>query len=226
MANLFSDLKDACSAEWASYVNHDFVKQLQDGSLPEDCFRHYLGQDYLFLIHFARAYALAAYKAETIDDIRQASQGLAAIIDVEMGLHVEFCKGWGLSEAEMAALPEADETMAYTRYVLEKGLQGDLLDLHVALAPCMLGYAEIGKSLASDPDTKKDGNPYLPWIDMYASDEFQDVANAEKQTLNRLMQDRAGPGRMNSLVTIFRQATRLEAAFWQMGLKPALDQRP
>jgi thiaminase/transcriptional activator TenA len=223
VTDLFNDLKDACSPEWNSYVDHAFVKQLGDGTLPEDCFRHYLGQDYLFLIHFARAYALAAYKAERLEDIRQASQGLAAIIDVEMGLHVEFCQGWGLSETEMAALPEADETMAYTRYVLEKGLQGDLLDLHVALAPCMLGYAEIGKTLAGDPNTKTDDNPYLPWIEMYASDEFQDVADAEKQTLNRLMIERAGPGRKDSLVTIFRQATRLEAAFWQMGLKPSLD---
>jgi len=37
--------------------------------LPEQCFRHYLVQDYLFLIHFARAYALAAYKSETLADI-------------------------------------------------------------------------------------------------------------------------------------------------------------
>ncbi len=219
MTDLFSTLKNACAVEWKSYADHPFVKQLAAGTLPERCFKHYLGQDYLFLIHFARAYALAAYKADTLKDIRQASEGLTAIIDVEMGLHVEFCKDWGLNETDMAALAEADETMAYTRYVLEKGLQGDLLDLHVALAPCMLGYAEIGKALAENPATNTEDNPYLPWIEMYASAEFQDVAEAEKQTLNRLMAERAGPGRMKSLETIFRQATRLEAAFWQMGLK-------
>ncbi len=55
--------------------------------------------------------------------------------DQEMKLHVAYCAGWGLSEADMAAEPEAQATMAYTRYVLEKGLAGDLLDLQVALAP-------------------------------------------------------------------------------------------
>ena len=216
--DLFSHLRDACADEWRAYTDHAFVRGLSDGTLPETCFRHYLGQDYLFLIHFARAYALAAYKADNLSDIRQAAAGLSAIIDVEMALHVEFCAGWGLNEDEMAALPEAEETMAYTRYVLEKGLQGDLLDLHVALAPCILGYVEIGRSLAECPTAHIEANPYTLWIDMYASDEYQAVAADEQATMNRLMAERGGPGRLPSLTETFRQATRLEAAFWEMGM--------
>ena len=192
--DLFSHLRDACADEWRAYTEHAFVRGLADGTLPEACFRYYLGQDYLFLIHFARAYALAAYKADNLGDIRQAAAGLSAIIDVEMALHVEFCTSWGLEEDEMAALPEAEETMAYTRYVLEKGVQGDLLDLHVALAPCMLGYAEIGRALAECPTAHIETNPYTPWIDMYASDEYQSVAADEQATMNRLMAERGGPG--------------------------------
>ena len=220
MSDLFATLRSSCAEEWTAYTEHAFVKGMADGSLPEPCFRRYLGQDYLFLIHFARAYGLAAYKADTLEDIRDAAAGLSAIIDVEMGLHVQFCQGWGMSEAEMAALPEADATLAYTRYVLEKGLQGDLLDLHVALAPCMLGYAVIGKTLAHDPNTKTENNPYQTWIEMYASPEYQEVAAAEMQTLNRLMETRGGSGRLASLTKTFRQATRLETAFWEMGMKP------
>jgi thiaminase/transcriptional activator TenA len=216
--DLFSHLRDACADEWRAYTNHAFVRGLVDGTLPEACFRHYLGQDYLFLFHFARAYGLAAYEADNLGDIRQAGACLSAIIDVEMALHVEFCAGWGLNEDEMAALPEAEETMAYTRYVLEKGLQGDLLDLHVALAPCMLGYAEIGLALAAGSTTHVEANPYTPWIDMYASDEYQAVAADEQATINRLMAERGGPGRLPSLTETFRKATRLEGAFWEMGM--------
>ena len=219
--DLFFHLRDACADEWRAYTDHAFVRGLADGTLPEACFRHYLGQDYLFLIHFARAYALAAYKADNLSDIRQAAAGLFAIIDVEMALHVEFCAGWGLDEDEMAALPEAEETMAYTRYVLEKGVQGDLLDLHVALAPCMLGYAEIGAALAQGPAARAEANPYAPWIEMYASDEYQAVAADERATLNRLMAERGGPGRLANLIKTFRQATRLETAFWQMATRAA-----
>ena len=214
---LFPRLRVA-SPSWGSYVTHPFVAGIQDGSLPEGAFRHYLGQDYLFLIHFARAYALAAYKADTLADIRDAAAGMSAIVDTEMALHVEFCAGWGLGEAEMEALPEASATMAYTRYVLEKGHQGDLLDLYVALAPCVIGYGEIGARLASDPDTRRDGNPYAPWIDMYAGEDYQPAARAHGETLDRLWARRAGRERMGELSRVFEEASRLEADFWQMGL--------
>jgi thiaminase/transcriptional activator TenA len=217
---LFAHLRSACAGEWKAYTTHPFIDGLAGGYLPEACFRHYLIQDYLFLIHFARAYGLAAFKADSLDDIRAAAAGLAAMVDQEMKLHVAYCADWGLGEAEMAAAPEADATMAYTRYVLERGLAGDLLDLQVALAPCIVGYAEIGRALVDDPTTRIDGNPYRAWIEMYASADYQAVANAHVAHLDRLMDRRGGPGRFETLATTFRQATRLEAAFWEMALHP------
>ncbi|MFP6732600.1 MAG: thiaminase II [Rhodospirillales bacterium] len=213
--SLFDRLKAANTEEWGAYTHHPFVAGLGDGTLPGPCFRHYLGQDYLFLIQFARAYGLAAYKSTSLEDIRQAARGLHAIIDLEMDLHVEFCASWGLSRADMEALPEAVETMAYTRFVLETGLAGDALDLHVALAPCIIGYAEIGLQLAASISAD---NAYAAWIEMYASDDYQAAADAERRQLDSLYQSRAGEGRMPGLTQIFNQATRLEIAFWQMGL--------
>jgi len=221
MGALFDDLHDAAAADWAAYTGHAFVRGLADGTLPEAAFRHYLGQDYLFLIHFARAYGLAAYKSTDLDDLRQAAAAMTAILDIEMGLHVDYCAGWGLDEAAMRSLPEDNATMAYTRYVLEAGNAGDLLDLHVALAPCIVGYAEIGARLAADPETVRAGNPYANWIDTYAGDDYQEVAAGEIALLDRLDATRGGPGRRPDLVRIFRQATRLETAFWQMGLDAA-----
>ena len=74
-----------------------------------------------------------------------AAAAVYAIVDVEMPLHVSYCARWGLSEEQMAGASEAMETIAYTRFVLERGLAGDLLDLHVAPAPCLVGYGESGE---------------------------------------------------------------------------------
>ena len=94
---------------------HNFVRALGDGTLPTAAFRHFLIQDYLFLIHFARAYALAGFKSTRLADIGAAADMMSAIVNVEMPLHVSYCAGWGLREEEMAATPEALETTAYTR---------------------------------------------------------------------------------------------------------------
>ncbi|MEK9662543.1 MAG: thiaminase II, partial [Alphaproteobacteria bacterium] len=104
---------------------------------------------------------------------------------------------------------------------LEAGLQGDVLDLYVALTPCVLGYGEIGARLGADPATRRDGNPYDTWIAMYAGDEYQGLARAHAATVDRLWRERAGDGRFASLSRIFGQATRLEADFWQMGFDAA-----
>ncbi len=85
---VFAALKASCPEHWHAYVRHDFLRTLGTGSLPEACFRHYLGQDYIFLIHFARAYALAAFKSDELDDLRAAAAALQALIDSEIALHV------------------------------------------------------------------------------------------------------------------------------------------
>jgi thiaminase/transcriptional activator TenA len=215
---LFGRLRSACAEEWDGYCNHEFVRRIGDATLPEQSFRHYLEQDYLFLIHFSRAWALAVYKADTLADMRAAASTLNAILNYEMNLHVRYCAGWALTEQEMERKDEARANMAYTRYVLERGLAGDVLDLHVALAPCVIGYAVIGKNLATDPRTKLEGNPYRDWIEMYAGEKFQNVAKAAMRHLDELAASRMGSGRFDSLVKTFRQATSLEIGFWDMGL--------
>ncbi|KAA5605558.1 thiaminase II [Roseospira marina] len=212
--SLFARLRHACRAEWTAYVSHPFVRHLADGSLRQDCFRHYMGQDYLFLIQFARAYALGVYKSETLEDMRRMGEGMAAILD-EMGLHVKYCQGWGIAPEELEHLPEAKATMAYTRFVLERGMAGDLLDLNVALAPCIIGYAEIGARLI---ESVGDEHPYAAWIREYGGSGYRQVARDAVETLDRLLEERGGPGRMPGLIDTFRKATILEADFWQMGL--------
>jgi thiaminase/transcriptional activator TenA len=218
---LFHRLVAAAGATWPAYTRHDFVLRLARGDLPEAAFRRYLIQDYLFLLHFARAWGLAVYKSESLAEMRRAHSFVAATLDVEIGLHIEYCRGWGLGEAAMAAEPEALETIAYTRFVLDRGVAGDRLDLEVALAPCIVGYAEIAAERLADPATRRDGNPYADWLDMYAGAEYQSLARDAAAALDDAFARRGGEGRFPALAASFAGATRLEADFWQMGLDAA-----
>jgi len=196
--------------DWRRFTEHRFVAGLQDGSLAEVAFRYYLRQDYVFLVHFARAWALVAALVHTL-------------IDDELKLHVETCAGWGIDEAALKATPEDPANAAYTRFVLERGLAGDVADLLVALMPCVVGYAEIGARLAGDPATKRTGNAYDAWIATYAGDDYQSGAAAAVAQLERVLARRLGPSpsdhpRWGELARTFTTATRLEVGFWEMGL--------
>lgn len=295
------------SPEWESYIDHEFVRQLADGSLPKACFKHYLQQDYAFLIQFTRAWALALYKSRNLEEMRDAQADINAMLDLEIGLHIDYCQQWGISEADLAKIKESPACVAYTRYVLDCGMTGGLADLYAALLPCIYGYAEIGQRLShlasvdSDPEAEpiaagagdkgavtqaaahetakttasrdvkagspanaspdreseaqigkqtaanlaldtaetiamdvmtestadlevgavgcelSQAHPYQAWINMYASDEYQAAATAAKTKFNWLCKE-VSASKLEQLQHIFRTATRMEVAFWQMGL--------
>ena len=217
-SGLIGRLRRDAGAHWTSYVRHPFVRQLGAGTLPKPAFQHFLKQDYLFLIHFARAFALAAVKSDTLEDLRAAAASVTTIVDVEMPLHVAYCRDWGLTEAQMAAEPEAMECVAYTRFVLDRGLTGDRLDLEAALAPCIVGYAEAVALLDADPATLRAGNPYAAWMEAYAGEEYRAAVTSAITRLERIGAARGADARYESLLGSFIAATRLEAAFWDMGL--------
>ncbi len=215
--SLFSRLRASSGQVWNDYLEHPFVKGIGDGSLPESSFRHYLTQDFIFLFHFSRAYALAAYKANNVEQIRRANKAITNIIDVEMGLHIQYCKEWNIDLTDVTTMYEDLATTAYTRFVFDCGHRGDLLDLSTALIPCIAGYAEIGANLIANSATNRKGNPYFSWIEMYADDEYQLVAKEAIKQLDDLSDSAGGSIRFTNLLEIFKQATVLEKEFWEMG---------
>ncbi|RXJ74777.1 thiaminase II [Veronia nyctiphanis] len=212
------DLISACQSEWQAYTEHSFVSQLADGTLDQACYLHYLKQDFLFLKQYARAYALAIYKARTLKDMRQALPSVHALLEHEINHHITYCAEWGISESDLEQEPEDAGTVAYTRYVLDTGMAGDILDLFAALAPCSIGYAQIGKRLLEASVDLK-GNPYASWINLYGGDEFQQGVEQGAQQIDALLADiELNSARGQQLIDVFKTATRMEVAFWQQGL--------
>jgi len=228
---LFATLRDRCRPEWEAYTRHEFVEQLGQGTLPLEVFQDYLVQDFHFLVQFARANALAAFKSRTLADITAAHAATGAIL-AETQLHLQLTERWGIDRARLEAAPEKQATVAYTRYVLDCGMAGDVLDLHVALAPCTIGYAEIGARLQprlgdhgvgenGAGENRAGGHPYAEWIAEYSGEEFTAASRAAIAQLDALAAGGLTDRRLDELTEVFRTASRLEADFWQQALDSA-----
>lgn len=216
---IFPRWRAAAGPVWDDFTRHAFVAQLGDGSLPRAAFLHYLRQDYVFLIHFSRAWALAVTKADTVGEMRMAASTVHALICDEVELHVRLCAEEGIDEESLFRTEEDAANIAYTRYVLDAGHSGDFLDLLAALAPCVLGYGEIGRAL----DPKKARGVYRDWIETYGGAPYQDTCAAvgaliDEAVLRRLGEAPEASPRWRNLCNRFRVATRLEVGFWDMGL--------
>ena len=221
---LFRRLRAAAAEAWTGYTWHPFVQRLSDGALPLPAFRTYLIQDYLFLIHFARAKALAVVKGESLQAMRDKAAAVLAILD-ETKLHLKYCAEWGLDEAAVIATPETAETVSYTRWVLDRGLFGDILDLEVALVPCTVGYGEVAQRILADPARRVEGNTYQSWIDTYGSEDYQAMARAAAARIDALGVSHGGEARFARLAADFAEAARLEQRFWQQGLDAARGEK-
>ncbi|NKE46342.1 thiaminase II [Roseomonas frigidaquae] len=217
---LFRRLRADAAADWQAYTWHEFCRRLSDGSLPLVAFQDFLIQDYLFLIQFARAKALAVFKAESLEAMREKTASISAIL-AETTMHLTYCAEWGIPEAKVRATPESAETVSYTRYVIDRGLAGDILDLEVALAPCTVGYGEVALRILADPARKLQGNPYQSWIEAYGSDSYQKLAREAAARIDALGESHGGHARFPMLTATFGEAARLEQRFWQQGLDAA-----
>ena len=218
---VFYNLRESNLSNWLLYTKHEFVQKLANGSLHENFFLNYLKQDYLFLIQFSKAWSLAILKSDNLEEMKIAASTVNELINFEMGLHISLCEKYGISKFDLENTEEENENIAYTRYVLELGYSGDFLDLLSALAPCVLGYGEIGINL-------KDSNPkismYRKWIETYSSSEYQNVCFNVGKLIDKSFQLRLGENYTNTYKwkkanQIFKKATSLEVDFWNMALK-------
>ena len=218
---VFNLLKEKNLKNWLLYTKHDFVNLLSSDNLKKKYFLNYLIQDYLFLIQFSKAWSLAVLKSDTLEEMKIAANTVNDLINFEMELHIKLCGSYNISKNDLESANEENENIAYTRYVLELGYSGDFLDLLSALAPCVLGYGEIGMN---GKNLKIKTLMYQKWIDTYSSDEYQDVcknvANLIDQAfLLRLGSDYVNTYKWNKVNKIFNKATLLEIDFWNMALK-------
>ena len=218
---IFNLLRENHKDNWLLYTKHEFINKLINDTLKEEKFLNYLIQDYLFLIQFSKAWSLAILKSDNLEEMKIAATTVNDLINFEMELHITLCANYGISISDLENADEENANIAYTRYVLELGYSGDFLDLLSALAPCVLGYGEIGLNCQnSNPKTLM----YKKWIETYSSIEYQDVCKnvsglIDKAFLLRLGTNFENTYKWKKVNQIFKKATLLEVDFWNMAIK-------
>ena len=185
---------------------HPTVMGIARGDLPEEVFRSWLEQDFLFLHDYARVFARLAWQApdEHLGDL----VGLAhATYFEELSLHRTLAAEF---DADLDGAVKGPVCAAYTAFLLDAaGSYGEGL---AALYPCMWGYSTLGLLLAEDPPAEP---RYRRWIDTYADPGFGDLTRRCATMLDEAAPD---PARARAL---FRTGMRYEIAFWDVPLEDA-----
>jgi thiaminase (transcriptional activator TenA) len=133
-----------------------------------------------------------------------------------MSLHRAYAGEFGISEKELESETKSPTTRAYTDFLLRTAAIGDYADLIAALLPCMWGFSELGLEM------RRRGLPEQPlcrkWVEMYASEEFADLASWCRDVLDGLADDLPEQDQ-ERLTEVFLTSSRYELAFWDMASK-------
>ena len=94
--------RDAAAPVWEACHNHPFVTGMGDGTLAVEKFRHFMLQDYLYLLEYARVFALGVVKTRDTKLMRTFAVNIDAILNGEMKVHKAYMKRLGISEEQIS----------------------------------------------------------------------------------------------------------------------------
>lgn len=210
-ASVADELREAAAEIWEAQHAHPFVRGIGDGTLAVDRFAHFVRQDYLFLVEYARMLALGAARAPDLATMRRFAELAQAILGDEMALHRALAHDLGISEVQLEDEPPAPTTQAYTDFLVRTAALGELSELAAALLPCMWGYSTLGRMLAEHPPAEQ---RYARWVGTYADPGFAALAARCAQMLDEAHAE--GLVDEQSATDAFDEAMQHEVAFWDV----------
>ncbi len=208
------DIETVSRPQREAMMRHPFVLGIGDGTLSEERFRHFMTQDYVYLIDYARCLAMGSVKAPDLETMSWFAGAVDHILNTEMELHRSYCAGIGITAKELAATKAAPTTYSYTSYLLRVAQIGSFGELIAALVPCIWGYWQVGEMLAIE-GVLHNAPQYTEWIEMYAGHESQTVALEAREICDRVAEG-AGSHELAAMREAYITCTRYERQFWQM----------
>ena len=198
---------------YGKIIEHPFLSSLSDGSLPDECFRHYVVQDALYLSQYARVLSLIGVRSGEDATLAMFNEHSSGAIAVERDLHESFLSELGVSADEAASARPAPTTLAYTSYLLRSAALGSYPEALCAALPCYWIYREVGSEFAgaSSPVPR-----YDRWIQTYAGEEFGELVEAVLNLTDSLG-ERLSEDERSRAADSFETAARYEWMFWNMG---------
>lgn len=208
-------LLEATAQIWEGYHTHPFVKGLGDGSLDRDKFRFYIVQDYLYLIDYAKVFAIGVSKAQDLETMKYFASYVHQILDGEMDIHNGYMGIFGITEEEIKNTKVSMDNLSYTSYMIRVAYDEGPAEVAAAILSCALSYEVIARHLLEENPKAAEDPFYGEWVSGYASDEYHEGNLVLEALTNELTKDYT-EAQIQHLVDIFTACSRYEGMFWDM----------
>ena len=206
MPSFSEQLRSEAEPIWRQIFQHPFLKEIKDGTLPEETFRYYLIQDYLYLEGFGRTVALALAKAPTSQTFEDLAHRV--MTPVERPLHNQLFAAAGLTQRDADNAVRSPANTAYVDHMLQTASLHGLGPTAAALLPCPWTYhllkEEVGQS---------EHPIYGQWTRFYVEGLLEGSVKAWRGFVDQMAED-ASAIEKDAMRQAFLTSSRYEYMFW------------
>ncbi|MEE4210060.1 MAG: thiaminase II [Parvularcula sp.] len=187
-----------------------FNRELAEGSLSTEKFRHYMIQDAHYLEGFARSLSLVGAKGWNANQVVQFAKAAEVAIIVERELHAEYFERFGVTPDQFATTELSPACNHYVSYLKATCAQESFEVGLAALLPCFWIYREVCTAIHANAHP---GNPYSAWIETYAGEDFAEAVDAVIATLDEVAAECSARS-LKRMHHAYRRSAQLEWMLW------------
>lgn len=212
MNNILDEIIKDSIPIWDLCINTEFVQEITDGSIDDKKVLKYIIEDTIYLREYAKCFAYAITKCNTLDEMKFFYLILGFVNEAETSVRKEFLKKHHFKDDEVFKLKPSDACKKYTDHMLKYAKDGSLEEVLCAILPCMLSYQYIFYKIYKDkpniPNTK-----YYCLLCYYISEEYKETAKSWIDYSNKLLSNYKDNKKLKE---IFRYSSLCELEFWKM----------
>ena len=208
------ELKEYSIKTWQDILNHRFIRELANDTLPIKKFVFYLNQDHYFLEGFSKFLLSAKLKTHDNEMKQWVETLFFTTVNIEMKMQRQLLsslRGGQSLTASVDIIP-SKTTLDYILYLTNVSSVGKFCEIVSVMAPCPWTYLEIAQNL-SKVSIRNDN--YVKWVQFYSSDESHKQVAVIQQILNLLGKEENQKYRQ-TMKNHFAKACKYEYLFWEM----------
>jgi thiaminase/transcriptional activator TenA len=222
MLTFADELKQSLIETWQQILNHRFIIEIYNNTLPIDKFIFYLKQDQLFLKEFCRSLNVAKQKSNNHADLVKLFDNLLySTVNFEMKMQDQIiADSLNLSTSSSSSSSRSNHvllqckiTHEYAFYHREVTSNGSLGEIVSVILPCPWTYLEIAQKL-SKSHYIQNNEIYKKWVQFYSSVESCRQVNELKKILC-ILAAQSGEDKL-VMKKHFATACKYELLFWDM----------
>ena len=158
-------LQAAAMPVWQRIIEHPYIQELKQGTLPIETFRCYVQQDWLYLQEFTRTVAVIASRCPEPEQVKFLLSWVEPLVKMEYHFHKKHAAQLDL-DFDHITWEMNEANWAYTRHMLAAAHTGSTAEALAALLPCPCVYSYVGQTLIQGPPSPEP--MYADWIAFYA----------------------------------------------------------